>query len=104
MAITRKREDDPDDSDKWRERNVGPNGHTKWIVGVVGTAIISANAYLLVQDRAEIERRMLALELQAQTQSTSAAVTKEKLEGIQRTLEEIRQDLKNLGEPSNRRR
>jgi hypothetical protein len=40
------------------EQAIVPDGHTKWIVGVVGAGLISALAYFATADRASVERDM----------------------------------------------
>ena len=103
VATPRRRSGDPDDSDGWRQRNgVGPfNGHTKWVVGVVSTALVSALAFLLVQDRAGFDRRLINVEdlarvtaggLQAHEARASAQYEeiKKALERIENHVEEVR--------------
>jgi hypothetical protein len=90
MASPRRRDDDDDADNRGLRRGSGPlNGHTKWIVSVASTALVSALAFLLVQDRAEINRRLTAVEqLAISTRQTQIEVMTRMAE-VQRTLDRI---------------
>ena len=100
-----RRKSDHYEEDHTPERGIslhrrGLNGHTKWVVGVVSTAIVSALAFLLVQDRNGFERRLIAVEAatleMTRYQSAHGAESAVRWDEIKRSLEEIKADLKEV--------
>lgn len=89
-------------------RRGGPfNGHTKWIVGAVGTLIITALVAFASRDRAQIDReqvdqngRLSSLEKSvsalATTVAASNATTDAFREEVRMSVQEIKADLKEV--------
>lgn len=113
MAPPRRRTDE-DDRDYTPERGVPSlrgrsplNGHTKWVVGAVGTLIIMALVALVSRDRLQIDReqvdqngRLGSLEKSmtslASTVAASNAVDDAFRQEIRASLAEIKADLKEV--------
>jgi hypothetical protein len=106
MAPSRRRED-PDDEDYRRLRGGLLNGHTKWVVRIVSTALVAGLGFFIARDRTGIEkeqelqdRRLVVLETsvtalvaaQAAAQAGSAAQWAEVL----RRLGSIETDVKDI--------
>lgn len=98
MAPPRRRTDE-EQEDYSRLRGGSPfNGHTKWVVTVVSSAIVGALAFLLAADRNGIERRLTAVEQlaisTAQSQKVHESEGDARWEEIKRTLERIEADVR----------
>lgn len=58
-----RRKDDDSDEDFSGLRGVGlPNGHTKWVIGVVSAAIVASLGYLLIRDRVGVDTQIQRLD------------------------------------------
>lgn len=83
------------------------NGHTRWVIGAVSAGILSLSAFLLVNDRNGIEKRLenaerrddtfqVTLQQALQVQAATNAETQARWGEIQRTLLELKADLKEI--------
>ena len=90
-----RRETDSEDEDYSRQRggSFSLNGHAKWVVSVVGAAILGVAGWGIQQDRAQVERRLLAVETTAAAVQMSQTRTEVQLEEIQHGLARIEKSL-----------
>lgn len=100
MAPPRRSSDNGEADHRADRRAHGPfNGHTKWVVGVVSTAIISALTFLIGADRLSVDRRITALEqltMQlARQQDARGAEADARWQEIQRSLQRIEAAVEN---------
>ena len=97
MAPQRRKDDDPEDAIDWAKLR-GSDTHTRWLVGVASTAIVSALCWFAVQDRNSVERRLQALEsvttALGSTQAADRAEANARWAEIQRSLERIESDVR----------
>lgn len=100
MASPRRESDSALEDHRSQRGGGGLNGHTKWVVGVVSTAIVASLGWFVVTDRSGVERRLLANEIlaisTAQAQRAYEAKSDARWEEIQRTLQEIKLDVKEV--------
>lgn len=101
MASPRRQTDSEDDDYRKLRGGSGPlNGHTRWVVGVVSTAIIGALAFLLVQDRNGIDRRLSAVEqlsmVTAQSMRAHEGESVARWDEIRRSLDRIEKDISTI--------
>lgn len=104
MASPRRREDSEEEDYSKVRGGGGPfNGHTKWIVGSVGTLILLGLTTLAARDRAAIDAQQLesknriqALEVAMSKLAEAQAANSEWRVFINTTLQEIKADVKDV--------
>ena len=92
--MPRRRSTDPEDSDYTSNRgffNRTTNGHTRWVVGVVSAAIVSALAALLWADWTDIRTKIHNHEL-------SIVVMEKNIEQIKEDVTDIKRSVRRLAE------
>lgn len=72
------------------------NGHTRWVVTVVSTALVAALGTLALMDRAHIEQTAVEALDRARSNETNIAVINSNLVQIQATLQEIKTAVKEI--------
>lgn len=98
MASPARRESDDEEKDYRSVRGGGGpfNGHTKWVIGVIGAGIVALASWGVSNDRAQVERRLTAVESLSMNLALSQSKATQQLEEIQRTLGEIKADVREV--------
>lgn len=90
-----RRETDAEDED-FRERRGGPlnlNGNTKWVISAALAAVLGVAGWGVQQDRAQVERRLNAVEAIGYSSQVTQARLETQLQEIQRSLDKIERTL-----------
>jgi len=92
-----RRSDDESGENHTKERHVyvvRESTHTKWVVGVVSAGIISALVFFAGLDRNNLDSKASAALQLSTTNAAAIRVLDVKLDGIQETLNEIKDEVK----------
>lgn len=97
-GVQARRSDDGAHENHIHERHIyvvkEENAHTKWVVRIVSAGIVAALGFFVLLDRSNIDTKA-SVALQSSTVNASAiSVLTVKLDNIQRTLEEIKVEVK----------
>lgn len=101
-----RRETDSGEEDFTSSRR-GDSSHTKWVIGIVSATIVSLAGWGIINDRNTVERRLEQLDKRVEAVETLAltAVSNQAIQAersrvqwdeVQRTLAEIKIDLKDV--------